>query len=270
MSAGQHAKEATITQTPGYVDPAYLRVVAEMIERQKRRTYELLRVAPGQSVLDVGCGPATDTIPLARLVGPSGRVVGVDHDPAMVAEARRNAEAAGVSGWTRHLQADATSLPLATGTFDGVRADRIFVHLPHPERAVAQLARVVRSGGRVVAMDADWATLSLAATDSDLERRYAQFYGVYLRGGYATRRLYGYFTAYGLEQVSVETQSLQVTSYPLCRKLFVMDQIEPAAIAAGALTPDDVARLRADLERADAEGRFFASVHGVIVAGTRP
>ena len=74
----------SIEKTAGYVDSAYLHATAAHVEGAKHRSYELLRLAPGLRVLELGCGPATDTIALAEIVGPTGRVVGVDHDPEMV------------------------------------------------------------------------------------------------------------------------------------------------------------------------------------------
>lgn len=49
----------------GYVDSDYLQLVAGIVAQYKQRTYALMHVEPGHTVLDVGCGPGTDTIPLA-------------------------------------------------------------------------------------------------------------------------------------------------------------------------------------------------------------
>jgi ubiquinone/menaquinone biosynthesis C-methylase UbiE len=62
----------------GYVSPEFLRVIRQISRARKQQVYTLLRVGVGSRVLDVGCGPGTDTIPLAQLVGPTGYVVGLD------------------------------------------------------------------------------------------------------------------------------------------------------------------------------------------------
>src|SRR5215212_11828111 len=115
-----------MAQPKGYVDTQYLRATAVLLGQIKQRSYELMHIQPGQSILDVGCGPGTDTIPLASIVGQAGQVTGVDYDPAMVTEAQASAREAGASSWVRHKQADATSLPFARGTFDACRSERLF------------------------------------------------------------------------------------------------------------------------------------------------
>jgi len=79
------------TTSKGYVDAEYLDTAAAQLATFKKLTYERMHVQPGQRILDVGCGPGTDTIPLAPYVGPSGQVFGVDNDPDMVAEADERA-----------------------------------------------------------------------------------------------------------------------------------------------------------------------------------
>jgi ubiquinone/menaquinone biosynthesis C-methylase UbiE len=68
-------------------------------------------VRPGDTVLDIGCGPGFFTIPLARLVGESGRVIAVDIQPGMIERTRREAEKAGLAARVRAVLADGTGLP---------------------------------------------------------------------------------------------------------------------------------------------------------------
>src|SRR5207248_10741769 len=131
----------------------------------KQLTYNWMHIQPGHSVLDVGCGPGIDTIALADLVGPSGHVVGVDVDEAMIAEANRRAEQAGYRGWCHHLQGNATSLPLETSTFDACRSERLFQHVHNPASVLVEIARVTKPGGWVVVLDADHGTWSIDTSE---------------------------------------------------------------------------------------------------------
>ena len=107
-----------MTQPKGYVDSDYLRLIEGMVAKYKQRTYTLMQIEFGHKVLDVGCGPGTDTIPMAQLVSASGQVVGVDYDQEMLAEADQRAEEAGVGGWVTHQHADAAALPFEPNRFD--------------------------------------------------------------------------------------------------------------------------------------------------------
>src|SRR4051812_36916774 len=109
---------ATPQSYVGYVDPEYLRVVGNLLQSLKEVTYAKMQIEKGHKVLDVGCGPGTDTISLAQLVGATGEVVGVDYDEAMIAEAEKRATEANMDGWVQHKFADATALPFEAGHFD--------------------------------------------------------------------------------------------------------------------------------------------------------
>jgi ubiquinone/menaquinone biosynthesis C-methylase UbiE len=103
-----------------------------------------LRLRIGARVLDLGCGLGDDTFRIAERVGASGRVTGVDVSSSMIDEARRRAEG-------RRLPVDfevgdSQALRFGTGTFDGVRAERMLMHVPDAERAIGEMARVLAQG----------------------------------------------------------------------------------------------------------------------------
>lgn len=256
---------------PGYVDPAYLGVVARATEALKALTYDRMGARPGRRVLDVGCGPGTDTLPLAERVGPEGRVEGVDYDPAMVAEAERRAAGAGLAGRVRHRVGDAAALPFGDAEFDAVRCERLLQHLPDPGAALAEMVRVTRPGGRVVAVDTDFATLSFDAADVARERRVAGLMaGHVVLNGCSGRRLFGQMVRAGLEEVVAEAVPFTVTRFPVAFAALRLDKMEAAARRTGAVSEAELAGWRAEMEAADAAGTFFASVSLMVVSGTRP
>jgi ubiquinone/menaquinone biosynthesis C-methylase UbiE len=207
-----------MAQAKGYVDQQYLRVTAEIVQENKRRSYDHMRIATGHAVLEVGCGPGTDTIPLSRLVGSAGRVVGVDVDAAMLAEADRRAAEAGVGTWVVHREGDAGALPFADASFDSCRSERLFQHLPHAEAALAEMVRVTKPGGWVVVLDTDWGSMSADTPEVDVERRLARAKAERrTTNGYSGRRLYGLSRRLGLADVSVEVLPTVFTDYATWR-----------------------------------------------------
>lgn len=253
----------------GYADTHYLALAAELAREDKRASYAAMRLAPGMRVLDAGCGPGHDTIPLAELVGQEGSVAGVDSDAAMVAEAERRAAEAGVAGRVRHVVADAAELPFAPESFEAARAERLFQHLPDPRAALAEMVRVVRPGGWLVVLETDYSTMTIDADDIDLERRLARFAAGRVRSGYVARALYRMFHEQGLADVSVEVRPQTFTRYELVR-LGWLAGTEHDALAAGVVSTEELDRWHAALEAADRDDAFFASLNHVIVAGRRP
>lgn len=107
-----------------------------------------LEVRPGERVLDVACGTGTLARELANIVGVDGEVVGVDLSQAMVDVAGGRANPPG-SPPVRYLRMDAQSLDFPSESFDVVTCCFGLMYLPDPERAVAQMRRVLRPGGRL-------------------------------------------------------------------------------------------------------------------------
>jgi len=105
-----------------------------------------LGIAPGSTVLDVGTGTGVLLPFLVEAVGPEGRIVAVDFAPAMLARARAKNPQANIT----FIEADATSLPLPDATFDEVICNATFPHFTDKAAAVAEMARVLKPGGRVV------------------------------------------------------------------------------------------------------------------------
>ncbi|GEN78454.1 methyltransferase domain-containing protein [Actinotalea fermentans] len=108
---------------------------------------------PGMSLLDIGCGPGTLTVDLARRVAP-GRVLGVDAVAEVLDGARKRASAAGVD--VDFVQGDVYRLDVPDDTFDVVHAHQVLQHLTDPVAALREMRRVAKPGGIVAVRDADY------------------------------------------------------------------------------------------------------------------
>ena len=139
----------------------YLRDMDEIpaVRAMKARSYALAGARRGARVLDVGCGDGADVDRMSEIVGPDGEAVGVDPSERLLAEARSRHRGRFVAG-------SAADLPFDDATFDGVRMDRVLVHLEAPRTALVEAARVTRPGGPVVVCETHFEVEGVAEADA--------------------------------------------------------------------------------------------------------
>ncbi|MGW0708191.1 methyltransferase domain-containing protein [Streptomyces sp. NPDC002643] len=197
--------------------------------RLRARSYELLSLVPGSTVVDVGCGAGRA---VAELAERGVHAVGVDPSPRMLAAARER--------WPEadFREAGAEDLPFADGSVRGYRADKVFHVLQEPARAVAEARRVLCPGGRIVLVGQDWDAIMIDSDDATLTRTIVQARADLLPTPRAGRQYRNLLLAGGFDDVTVEAHTTVFTDpamLPLATRL-----AEPAH-AAGA-----VDRARAD------------------------
>ena len=108
---------------------------------------------PGETVLDVGSGGGIDTILAARTVGPDGRAVGIDILDEMCERARAHAVLAGVGDWTEFRRAEMEAIPLPDESVDVVVSNGVINLSARKARALAEIFRVLKHGGRMCVAD---------------------------------------------------------------------------------------------------------------------
>ena len=130
--------------------------------------YLLPHLSAGLRLLDVGCGPGTITVDLARRVAP-GEVVGLDVAADVVAQATTLAEESGL-GNVRFATGDVYALDHDDASFDVVHAHQVLQHLSDPVAALRELRRVLKPGGLLAVRDSDYGAFTWAPADPRLDR----------------------------------------------------------------------------------------------------
>jgi len=130
-----------------------LNLLAEIMRPTTLELFDMAGVREGHLCVDVGCGGGHATLDLARLVGPAGRAIGVDFDPAIVALAQEDRLAAGVSN-AEFRVGDARALD--GGRYDVAYARFLLSHVPQPEQVVARILATLRPGGTLIVEDIDF------------------------------------------------------------------------------------------------------------------
>jgi ubiquinone/menaquinone biosynthesis C-methylase UbiE len=231
----------------------------------KRESYDLLGVAAGRQILDVGCGLGYDAAALARLVAPGGSVVGIDRSRVMIDAART--QHGDVEGLTFQV-AEAAALPFDDASFDACRIDRVLQHIADPGLVIREIVRVLRPGGVLVAFDNDWETLTVDAADRRLTRTVLNDWCDRFPSGWIGRRLVPLFLEAGLGDVVALPKTLVLRDLADADRLYCFACIERLE-AAGVVGKDDAARWSEGLHAADRAGRFFCSYTGFLVRGCK-
>ncbi|MFE6766552.1 methyltransferase domain-containing protein [Streptomyces sp. NPDC057689] len=160
--------ESAVPDEVGYLD----RLAATNAARSyKGVMLDALGIRPGETALDLGCGPGTDLHTLAEAVGPSGKVIGLDSSRKMVERARARMEG---SPTVQVELGDIHALPFEDGAIDRARTDRMLQHVADPARALAEARRVLRPGGRLVMGEPDWDSLAIDHPDLEVSRAYTR------------------------------------------------------------------------------------------------
>jgi ubiquinone/menaquinone biosynthesis C-methylase UbiE len=237
-------------------------LVVPVIER-------VLAARPGETILDVGCGTGADAIELAAAVGPGGSVIGVDHNPALLDEARRRVADAGVTNVDLRV-GDATALPVDDHSVDACRTDRVLQYLVEPSLAIREMVRVTRPGGRIVVADTDWETAIQDHEDLELTARIHRAWVETRPSGRVGRQLPWLLRQAGLEDVTLEPVTSAATEYTDFHRRYITPGFATQAVSAGAITAQEASRWVASLEASAERGRFLRGLTMFVASGRVP
>jgi ubiquinone/menaquinone biosynthesis C-methylase UbiE len=230
----------------------------------KETICEGLRLVPGAHVLDIGCGLGADVFDIARRVGPTGRVQGIDLSSGMIDEAMIRSQSLRLP--VSFEVGDAQGLRFSDETFDGCRLERVLMHVPDAVRAISETVRVTKRGGRVCVFDFDWDLQMVDSPFKDTTRKIARSFSDGMKNGWIGRQLPRRFREAGLVDVSVSTHMLFV-DYPFL-DLLIGGHLAKAR-EAGAFSEEELAEWWAQLRGATAAGTFSCGFVAFTVAGTR-
>lgn len=224
----------------------------------RARSYELLGLAAGSRVVDVGCGTG---LAVAEMAAGGARPIGLDVDARMVEVARSRRPD------LDFRQADACALPFGDGELAGYRADKVYHALADPARAVAEARRVLAPGGRIVLVGQDWDTFVIDSGDPALTRVLVQARADAVPSPHAARRHRNLLLDAGFADVVAEVRTGIFTDE---RLLPMVTGVAEGAYAAGAVTRRQADEWIAEQAERARRGRLFLAVPMFLASARRP
>jgi ubiquinone/menaquinone biosynthesis C-methylase UbiE len=230
----------------------------------KELILEMLNLKPGARVLDVGSGTGDDAREIAGLVGANGQVVGIDASDALIAESRKRAAGSGLPVDFR--LGDVRRLDFPNATFDRIRTDRVLMFVPEIETALAEMVRVLRTGGRLVASELDHELRFIDSRQPEIDRKIHAAWVASNPQPRLGRQLARLFSTHGLREVKSSARILKPPYQFLSR---VNRGFLSAAVARGQLVQAEVEEWLADLAELDQAGMFTNGIVAFTVSGEK-
>lgn len=262
---------AAFHQTSGALDPALVRCLdflnnLPVFRAYKAHSWDSLRIQDGARILDVACGVGFDVIGMARRF-PNAQFIGVDVSAAFLDIARkRAADLRNVA----FEQADAAALPFVDGSFDGVRIDRSLQHIEAPLRAIREMFRVTRPGGRVVATEPDWGTYVVYNGAAETSLAIAEKWKRSFINPHIGRELGQLLADAGVEEIATNAVTLMLTNLDDADAVYDLRRVVQNCVASGDLTKAEGSAWLDQALATTQRGSFFTCLTIVECSGTRP
>lgn len=227
-------------------------IMAERAQANESHLWEAAGIVSGAVVADVGCGPAAVAVRMARVVGPSGRVIGVEPDPAALAAAQRMLEQADIDNLELR-QGTATDSSVAPESVDVVVMRHVLAHNRANEQHIMdRLVELVRRGGSVYLVDVDGTAVRLLDADpalDDLHEKYLQFHAARGNDLMVGLRLAQLLARAGMDVIAHEGHYSILAAPPGVRP--PAWAARESMLADGVATPQDITRWEGAFERMD-------------------
>ncbi|HYV49282.1 MAG TPA: methyltransferase domain-containing protein [Myxococcaceae bacterium] len=236
----------------GHVEGERLRIQARTWEPEAEAMLDQIGLRPGSSCVDLGCGAMGIVGPLARRVGPAGRVIGVDKDQRLLDVAAEYLKQEGLTN-VQLLNLDAYDTGLAAGTFDFVHERLVFCPAGAADLLLGEMLRLAKSGGVVAVQEPDPDSWHLHPRSEAWENllRVTESY-ISMVGGdpRAGQKTFGLLRKAGLSNVKIRAavKALQDGHPYMSMALFALRLMRDAVLDARIISEPELDRIITDVE----------------------
>ena len=236
--------------------------------RSRRATISAaLSLKPGDRVLDVGSGPGHQAFDLSSIVGTTGRVDGVDlAESALEISRRRCSDLGNVS----FHYGEASKLPFEDSTFDAVMSSQVFEYLDDVAGGLAEMSRVLKSGGRVLIHDTDWGAALWHSSDPGRMTRIMKVFEGHLADPHLPQSLGRKLADAGFKNVRAEAIVQAETDYDPSSVSAILMKFVVGYVVSQGVSQGEVDAWEDDLGALGSSGDYFFSSNEYIFTADKP
>ena len=237
------------------------------IARQRLQTLKALALNMGESVVDVGCGTGFLISEMAAMVGSSGSLTGIDFSQDMLDVAVQRCESL---PHVKLRQGSAVDLPLVDERFDAATCTQTLLYVPDVDQSIAELARVLKVGGRLAIVETDWNGAIVNSADPETTKKIFQSFQKPVPNPNLPTKLSPILRKHGFGAINVEAIPIINTGYTSAN--FSANVVKWAADMA--VLEKDISRQEADAWMADLEakaeaGEYFFCVNRFLFSAVK-
>ncbi len=242
-----------------------INTVPDTIKR-RQAIMRKLNLKTGERVLDVGSGPGHQAMEMLPMVGPTGKVDGVDISDSMLQIARSRCE--DLQNVEFH-EGDAVALPFEASTFDAVMSSMVFEYLPDVPGALKEIFRVLKPGGRVAIHGCDWGATLWRSSDPDRMQRMLKVWDNHLEDPHLPQTLNTKLREAGFQQGG---HDVHVMFNPVLNEnvysYYMIEFVKSYNMSQG-VSQEEMDAWIDDLQKLGASGDYFFSSNEYIMVGIK-
>ncbi len=246
---------------------SYLEDTGKILKDLKEYSYNPFKSLNDGTVIDLGCGTGMDILKMSEQLNPALKLIGIDHDPQMIAKASENLnESANI----KFIHSEVYPLNFDTDSIAGVRTERMVQHLKEPTKTINEIYRVLKKDHPFVIVETDWASLTFYSDQTKTSKKICDYLTeIKVNNGMAAKKLTHYLAENKFRNISFEIFPFVLKSLKDANDYLWIEIILEEAKEAGFITTVEHTTFVNGIREADSKKYFSCSINLVLATSIK-